>query len=455
MNRFIKFWKLGNPQFNTTDFGISRDGELVLREGNYQYNLYDLACKFGTPLEIAFPYIVERRLRETIDIFNRTIKSFRYRGKFFYHYPMKASQNKEFILPILSEGGNLEVTSSNELWLVKRMWEQEQFSSRIRVICNGPKTNQYLSLITELREKGLNITPIIEDKFELAALSTFRGDIGIRLDTQVKVRGHWDNKFNRFGLTAEEILSFGRIRNLKLLHYHTSKQLEYVEDIVRPLKKAMAVYIKLRKNNPNLDMIDLGGGMPVPFEKKPLFSTQAIVKRIVRTIIKTCDIANIPHPDILVEWGSYLVAPAQVTIYRVLSEKIVPQSSTVSKWYIVDGSFMNDLKDTWAIHQKWHIVPVNRLQAKKLSRVWLAGLSCDSDDKYTAGGTYVPMPSLDTLEPNEQQYLAVFDTGAYQDALSSHHCLLSSPMKIVIQNGIITIARKRETAEEIGKQFGW
>jgi len=47
---------------------------------------------------------------------------------------------------------------------------------------------------------------------------------------------------------------------------------------------------------------------------------------------------------------------------------------------------MNDLIDTWAIHQKWHVVPVNYMNQRKLDKVWLAGSSCDSDDKYTAGG---------------------------------------------------------------------
>lgn len=455
MKAFYKQWKLGLPELNTESFAISRDGELIVREGNYQYNLFNLARKFGTPLEVAFPFIVENRLAKLTDIFNRTIRAARYRGKFLYHYPMKASQNKEFVLPIISEGGNLEVTSANELWLVKRMWEQEQFSSRIRVICNGPKTNQYLSLISELRDKGLQITPIIEDKFELAALSGFRGDVGIRLDPEVRVHGHWDKKVNRFGLTAEEIFSFGRIKNLKLLHYHTSKQLEYQEDITAPLKRAMNVYVKLRKTNPQLDMIDLGGGMPVPFEKKPLFSVEGVVKRIVRTVQKTCDHHSVPHPDILVEWGSYLVAPAQVTIYRALSAKDINNGAGAKQWYIIDGSFINDLKDTWAIHQKWHVVPVNRLDSKKLVRTWLAGLSCDSDDRYTAGGKYVLLPPLDTLEANESQYISIFDTGAYQDALSSYHCMLSSPMKIVIQNGVITVARKRETPEEVGREFGW
>src|SRR3989339_1503033 len=455
MKKFLKQWKLGRPELNTSCFDISRDGELVLHEGNYQYNLFNLARKFGTPLEAAFPFIVEQRLDDLKDIFNRSIKAFRYRGKFFYHYPMKASQNKEFVLPIISEGGNLEVTSANELWLVKRLWEQGQFHNRIRVICNGPKTNYYLSLIGELRDKGLQITPIIEDKYELAALSNYRGEVGIRLDPDVKIRARWDKKINRFGMSAEEILSFGRIRNLKLLHYHMSKQIEYQEDMIAPVKKAMAVYVKLHKKNPNLDMIDIGGGFPVPFEGKPLFSVESVVKRIVKIIYKASERAKIPNPDILCEWGSYLVAPAQVTIYQVLNEKHIEQKATARTWYIIDGSFMNDLKDTWAIHQKWQVVAVNNLDARKLSRTWLAGLSCDSDDKYTAGGNYVLLPRLEDLENGDHQYVAFLSTGAYQDALASHHCLLSSPAKIVAQNGVLTIARKRETAEDIGKRFGW
>jgi len=122
------------------------------------------------------------------------------------------------------------------------------------------------------------------------------------------------------------------------------------------------------------------------------------------------------------------------------------------KWYIIDGSFMNDLLDTWAIHQKWHIIPVNHMNSRKTEKVWLAGSSCDSDDKYTAGGEYVLLPRL---SETEELFIAVLDTGAYQDALASHHCLLSSPAKLVAQDGNIKIARKRETPDMVGKLFGW
>ncbi|MBI4119150.1 MAG: hypothetical protein HY452_02715, partial [Parcubacteria group bacterium] len=136
MKVYKKFWKLGSRELGTRHFDISKNGTLVVREGNYQYKIMDLVTRFGTSLEIMFPFIIEERLNNLLETFNRYIKNHQYRGKFYFHYPMKVNQNKEFFLPIVSEGGHVEVGSVNELWLIKRLWEQDQFSSKIRVICN-------------------------------------------------------------------------------------------------------------------------------------------------------------------------------------------------------------------------------------------------------------------------------------------------------------------------------
>lgn len=162
------------------------------------------------------------------------------------------------------------------------------------------------------------------------------------------------------------------------------------------------------------------------------------------------DKAGIKHPNLAVEWGQYIVAPAQITIYKIISEKQI-EKANAKAWYVIDGSFINDLKDTWTIHQKWHVVPVNHMDSNTKG-VWLAGSTCDSDDKYTLGGNYILLPKL----PKEgDQYIAVLDTGAYQDALASHHCLLSAPTKIVAQDGMTQVVRKKETPESIARIFGW
>jgi arginine decarboxylase len=206
----------------------------------------------------------------------------------------------------------------------------------------------------------------------------------------------------------------------------------------------------LQKTSPTLDTLDIGGGLGVPYEKKKFYTAKGVSSKIVKILKNLSDKAGIRHPNLAVEWGQYIVAPAQVTIYKVLSEKPIPKANARA-WYVVDGSFMNDLKDTWAIHQKFHVIPVNNMHGA-LKPVWLAGSTCDSDDKYTAGGNYILLPKL---HEGKDQLMAVLDTGAYQDGLASHHCLLSAPMKIVAQDGVIKIARKRENADAIGKMFGW
>jgi arginine decarboxylase len=219
--------------------------------------------------------------------------------------------------------------------------------------------------------------------------------------------------------------------------------------ILNSLKRAMEVYIELAKKNPALDTIDMGGGFGINYEKKKFYTAKTVTKNVVKLLKEMADKAGIKHPNIIVEWGRYIVAPAQVTIYKIIAEKPIPKGNA-NAWYIIDGSFMNDLLDTWAIKQKWHVVPVNNMTGEVKS-VWLAGSSCDSDDKYT-GGNYILLPKLKEGNP---QYLAILDSGAYQDALASHHCLLSSPAKIIAQDGNIKIARKRESSEMVGKLFGW
>ena len=37
-----KFWKLGMEEFNTQYFDVNPNGELVVKEGYYQYNIMDI-----------------------------------------------------------------------------------------------------------------------------------------------------------------------------------------------------------------------------------------------------------------------------------------------------------------------------------------------------------------------------------------------------------------------------
>lgn len=389
-----------------------------------------------------------------MDMFDDVIREYKYKGQFYYHYPMKVNQSREFVLPIISEGGNLETTSANELWVVKRLWQQHRFNSRMKVICNGPKTDQYLALIAELKLNGLDIVPIIEDLSERESLQKFRGQVGVRVAIDVKIRSYWDKRVERFGLYPDDMYELGKINNLTLLHYHTGCEVLYETDMLKPLRRAMEIYYKLKQINPTLDTINIGGGFPVNYNGKGKWAIKGLVYGIIRFMDKFCLEHNMPHPNIICEWGSAMVAPAQMTVFSVLNSKRI-ERATAKQWYVIDGSFQTHLLDSWAVHRQWHIVPVNNANNKKLTRTWLAGLSCDSDDKYTRGGSYIPLPRLEDLAPGGKQYISFLDTGNYQDGFTNHHCLNAAPAKVVCQNGDVTLVRRRESADDVGKLFGW
>jgi len=450
-----KLWKLGINDFNTQYFDFNKDGDLIIKEGHNIYNVKYLAEKFGTPLEILMPFVIEERLEDFLDSTVAYSKKIGYKGKFYYHYPMKVNQSKEIVMSIVGEGAHLETSSFNELWLVKKMIEQEKFNPNIRVLCSGPKTDKYINLIDELQHRGLKIIPIIEGPNELKFLQYSKYDVGVRLDMPIKTDSYWNKPIDRFGFSAKDILKMETFKNLKIMHYHIGSQIEKLLDVLVPIKYALDVYFKLKEKNPSLDTLDIGGGMPIPYTRTKKYSAEKILEKILELVKKESEKRGVPHPNLICEWGRYMVAPAQITVYKVIDTKSISnKKSPARKWYILDGSFMNDLLDTWAINQKWAISPVNCKRDNDLNEVWLAGSSCDSDDVYKGKDGVLELPDHD-VNKDDAMYIAVYDTGAYEDSLSAQHCLLSAPMKIIIENGHIVVNRKKESPEDIGKEFGW
>ncbi len=450
-----KLWKIGAEEFNTQYFDFNKDGDLIIKEGHNIYNVRYMAEKFGTSLEILMPFVIEERLEDFLDLVKDLSKKVKYQGKFFYHYPMKVNQNKEVVMAIVGEGAHLETSSYNDLWLVKKMLEQETFNPNIRILCSGPKTDKYISLIDDLQHKGVKIFPLIEGPNELKFLQYSKYDVGIRLDMPIKASSYWNKPIDRFGFSAKEIIEMGSFKNLKILHYHIGSQIEKLSDVMGPIKYALDVYFKLKEKNPSLDTLDIGGGMPIPYTRSKSYPVNKLMEKILKLIKTESEKRGLSHPNLICEWGRYIVAPAQITVFKIIDTKaITNKKSPAKKWYVIDGSFMNDLLDTWAIGQKWAVSPANNKHDGDLTDVWLAGSSCDSDDIYTGIDGTVTLPDYDSAT-GEPRYVVVYDTGAYQDPLAMHHCMLSSPLKLIAENGHIVVARKRESPDDVGKGFGW
>lgn len=110
------------------------------------------------------------------------------------------------------------------------------------------------------------------------------------------------------------------------------------------------------------------------------------------------------------------------------------QQNDRERWYMIDSSFMTTLPDTWGINQRYVLLAVNNWD-KEYQRVFLGGLTCDSQDYYNteAHSNAVFLPKMTEGEP---MYIGFFHTGAYQEALGGYggiqHCLIPAPKHIII-----------------------
>lgn len=129
---------------------------------------------------------------------------------------------------------------------------------------------------------------------------------------------------------------------------------------------------------------------------------------------------------------------------------------------MIDGSFMTTLPDTWAISKRFIMLPVNNWN-DEYERVFLGGMTCDSDDYYNSE-QHINAIYLPRYREDVRQYIGFFNTGAYQDTLGGfggiQHCLIPKPKHVLLdrdENGNIvdTVFAERQSAERMLQLLGY
>ncbi|MCR9066397.1 MAG: arginine decarboxylase, partial [Cytophagales bacterium] len=223
----------------------------------------------------------------------------------------------------------------------------------------------------------------------------------------------------------------------------------------------MFKYCEMKKICPELDSIDIGGGLPIQTSVVFNYDYQAMIDEIIENIQWICNKNNVPVPNIFTEFGSYTVGESGATLYKVIDKK---QQNDRELWYMVDGSFITQLPDSWGIGQKYIMLPVNNWDAP-YTKVNLGGLTCDSADYYNteAHSEDLYMPMFD-YNSHEEQFIGFFHTGAYQESLGGYggiqHCLIPSPKHVLVSqdedgNFMTELFAEEQDAESMIKVLGY
>jgi arginine decarboxylase len=184
-----------------------------------------------------------------------------------------------------------------------------------------------------------------------------------------------------------------------------------------------------------------------------------MVSEITAQIKTGAESVGAKHPNIFTEFGSYTVAESGGMIFSILNQK---KQNDKERWNMINGSFMTSLPDSWAINKRFIMLPINRWN-EKYERVFLGGMTCDSDDYYNSE-QHVNAIYLPEFNINQELYVGFFNTGAYQEAISGYggikHCLIPSPKHIIIDqdeegNIVSRLSRPQQTSEEMLKILGY
>jgi arginine decarboxylase len=363
-----------------------------------------------------------------------------YQGDYSYCYCTKSSHFSFVLEEVLKNEVHLETSSAFDIPIIENLYKTGKLKKDMFIICNGFKRPQYIDFIVKLINDGfVNTIPVLDNLFELEKYEhglKQKARIGIRIASEEEPR--FDFYTSRLGIRYNDIVSYyeEKIKDnpkfeLKMLHFFINTGIKDTAYYWNELNKSVSVYCDLKKICPELTALNIGGGFPIKNSLAFNFEYDYMAEEIIAQIKSICERNDVPDPDIFTEFGSFTVGESGAVLFSIIDQK---RQNDREVWNMIDSSFMNTLPDNWAINQKFILLAVNNWDWE-YERIFLGGLTCDSEDYYNAEGhsNSVYLPKFNEKEP---LYIGMFHTGAYQEAIGGYggiqHCLIPAPKHVLI-----------------------
>jgi len=137
--------------------------------------------------------------------------------------------------------------------------------------------------------------------------------------------------------------------------------------------------------------------------------------------------------------------------------------SILASIYYANFSVFKSIPDTWAINQIFPIIPIHRHSEKPTLEASFADLTCDSDGKlnnFIDRGNSKSLLNLHRLNKDEDYFIGIFLSGAYQEPLGNLHNLFGNTNIIHVditssEDYKITNMIKEDSKAEILKVFDY
>jgi len=392
----------------------------------------DLAKEFGTPV-----YVYDaNKIEENIDNLRKNILY----KKISIKYACKANSNLHILKLIKEKGLGLDTVSYGEVALgLKAGFLPKD------IIFTGDNTTEEEFEFCVKNNVIINIGSIFQ--LDLFGKKYPNKDIMIRVNPDVGT-GHHDHCItggasSKFGIYIDQIEEAKKVakkHNLRIkgIHSHIGSGILDTDIFI----EAMQIILKESKKFDNLDIIDIGGGIGIPYYEhdKPID-----LKVLGEKITKSIEEFNKEYGkevELFIEPGRYIVGNAGYLLAEVVNKKKTPLFN-----FIGINTGFNHLIRPMAYGSHHRIINGSNYNSGKTGFYLVTGNLCESGDIFTKINGEKEPYKID--EPNYKDIMVILDAGAYGYSMASNYNFRERPAEVMIKDGIIRLIRKRETLEEM------
>ena len=402
-------------------------------------NTIDLAKKYGTPVYIINERLIRNRykaLKKILDSENKNNQ---------IHFAVKANTSLSMLKILLSEGAGFDCSSVGEVYTCLKAGAKSE-----QIIYTGNMfTNDDFKFAVEH-----DILVNLDSVSQLKRLARIHDELGKEKKMiSFRINPEFGAGHHAHTITAGKEIKFGILDNQVIEAYSKAKEFGFKQfgthihigsgiinphDYDKAIEKYLGIIINLADTlDITFDFVDFGGGLGIPYrpEEDPL-DLELYKEIVVKKSKEALEKMGMEELVFKVEPGRYLSAEASIILTQINTIK----NNGYKLFAGVDAGFNTLIRPTMygSYH---HIISCLQNENREELKYDIAGPICESGD--ILGKKRI----LHELE--EEEYLAILDSGAYGFIMSSPYNSRPRPAEVLINNGEDILVREAETYEDL------
>jgi diaminopimelate decarboxylase len=339
------------------------------------------------------------------------------------------------VMRVLREGGaGIDAVSPGEVFLALRAGFTPE---AILFTGNNASEEDFLFCL----EKGVMVNLGSLAEMELYGRIAPDTEVCVRINPDVGA-GHHDHcitggpesKFGIYFDRVDEIKAAAARHRLRVtgIHAHIGSGILDTPTFL----DAMQVIVTAARGFPDLEFVDFGGGIGVPYRPGQARLDLADFGRQAATLFAAFCAAYGRKLTLVLEPGRYLVCEAGTLLIRALNRKTTPAHTFVG----TDSGF-NHLIRPMAYGSYHQIVNASRVEGET-EAVAVAGNLCESGDVFTRDEQGIKDREITRIADGD--ILAIMNAGAYGFSMASNYNARLLPAEVMVANGTHRLVRRRQ-----------